>query len=82
MINTYAKFLKNYLAIPTIVGRKTPREKFAGACSTYTIEAMMKDGKALQSGTSHYLAQNFSKPYNIKFKTSENTEEFVYQTSW
>ncbi|AKF41325.1 prolyl-tRNA synthetase [Mycoplasmopsis canis UFG4] len=82
MINTYAKFLKNFLAIPTIVGRKTPREKFAGACSTYTIEAMMKDGKALQSGTSHYLAQNFSKPYEIKFKNKENKEDFVYQTSW
>ncbi|VEU70611.1 proline--tRNA ligase [Mycoplasmopsis glycophila] len=82
MINTYAKFLKNYLAIPTIVGKKTPHEKFAGACSTYTIEAMMKDGKALQSGTSHYFAQNFSKAYNITFKNKNNEEEFVYQTSW
>ncbi|WP_322949732.1 proline--tRNA ligase [Mycoplasmopsis cynos] len=82
MINTYSKFLKNYLAIPTIVGRKTPREKFSGACSTYTIEAMMKDGKALQSGTSHYLAQNFSKPYEIKFKNKDNKDDFVYQTSW
>ncbi|MBN4083736.1 proline--tRNA ligase [Mycoplasma sp. CSL10137] len=82
MISTYAKFLKNYLAIPTIVGKKTPREKFAGACSTYTIEAMMKDGKALQSGTSHYLNQNFSKPYGIKFKNKDNKEEYVYQTSW
>ncbi|RIV16364.1 proline--tRNA ligase [Mycoplasmopsis gallopavonis] len=82
MINTYSKFLKNYLAIPTIVGKKTPHEKFAGACSTYTIEAMMKDGKALQAGTSHYLAQNFSKPYKITFKNKENKEEFVYQTSW
>ncbi|TDV23584.1 prolyl-tRNA synthetase [Mycoplasmopsis mustelae] len=82
MISTYAKFLKNYLAIPTIIGKKTPKEKFAGACSTYTIEAMMKDGKALQAGTSHYLAQNFSKPYKITFKNKNNEQEFVYQTSW
>ncbi|WP_435128954.1 proline--tRNA ligase [Mycoplasma sp. 6243] len=82
MINTYAKFLKNFLAIPTIVGKKTPSEKFAGACSTYTLEAMMKDGKALQAGTSHYLAQNFSKPYEITFKNKENTLDYVYQTSW
>ncbi|WP_027121217.1 proline--tRNA ligase [Mycoplasma leonicaptivi] len=82
MINVYAKFLKNFLAIPTIVGRKTPREKFAGACSTYTVEAMMKDGKALQAGTSHYLAQNFSKPYEITFKNKENKKDYVYQTSW
>ncbi|WP_036451948.1 proline--tRNA ligase [Mycoplasma buteonis] len=82
MISTYAKFLKNYLAIPTIVGKKTPHEKFAGACSTYTIEAMMKDGKALQTGTSHYLAQNFSKAYNISFRNKENQQEYVYQTSW
>ncbi|WP_426461391.1 proline--tRNA ligase [Mycoplasma hafezii] len=82
MISVYAKFLKNYLAIPTIVGKKTPHEKFAGACSTYTIEAMMKDGKALQAGTSHYLAQNFSKPYNITFRNKDNQEEYVYQTSW
>lgn len=82
MIKTYAKFLKEYLAIPTIIGKKTPKEKFAGACSTYTIEAMMKDGKALQSGTSHYLAQNFSKAFGITFKNNQNTEEYVYQTSW
>ncbi|WP_406613801.1 proline--tRNA ligase [Mycoplasma corogypsi] len=82
IISTYSKFLKNYLAIPTVIGKKTPHEKFAGACSTYTIEAMMKDGKALQAGTSHYLAQNFSKPYNITFKNKNNEQEFVYQTSW
>ncbi|UUM19657.1 MULTISPECIES: proline--tRNA ligase [unclassified Mycoplasma] len=82
MIGTYAKFLKNYLAIPVVVGKKTPHEKFAGACSTYTIEAMMKDGKALQAGTSHYLAQNFSKPYQIEFKNKNNQKEFVYGTSW
>ncbi|WP_036463751.1 proline--tRNA ligase [Mycoplasmopsis sturni] len=82
MINTYAKFLKNFLAIPVILGKKTPYEKFAGACSTYTVEAMMKDGKALQAGTSHYLAQNFSKPYKIEFTNKDNKKEFVYQTSW
>lgn len=82
MISTYAKFLKNYLAIPVVVGKKTPHEKFAGACSTYTIEAMMKDGKALQAGTSHYLAQNFSKPYQIEFKNKNNEKEYVYGTSW
>ncbi|WP_396888671.1 proline--tRNA ligase [Mycoplasma sp. HS2188] len=82
MISLYAKFLKNYLAIPVIVGKKTPKEKFAGACSTYTVEAMMKDGRALQSGTSHYLAQNFSKPFEIIFKDDNNNKDYAYQTSW
>lgn len=82
MINIYAKFCKKYLAIPVVVGRKTPVEKFAGAVSTYTIEAMMKDGKALQSGTSHYLGQNFAKAFNVQFTNKENKKEFVYQTSW
>ncbi|WP_027120714.1 proline--tRNA ligase [Mycoplasmopsis lipofaciens] len=82
MISLYSKFAKNYLAIPTIVGKKTPKEKFAGACSTYTMEAMMKDGRALQAGTSHYLAQNFSKQFNIQFKNLKNEQEYVYQTSW
>ncbi len=82
MIGVYAKFLKKYLAIPVIVGKKTHKEKFAGAVSTYTIEAMMKDGKALQSGTSHYLGQNFAKSMNIKFQTKENKQEYGYQTSW
>ncbi|WP_406616994.1 proline--tRNA ligase [Mycoplasmopsis adleri] len=82
MIATYARFLKNYLAIPTIIGKKTPYEKFAGACSTYTIEAMMKDGRALQAGTSHYLAQNFSKTYEITFVNENNQKDYVYQTSW
>lgn len=82
ILSIYEKFLKDYLAIPSIVGKKTPREKFAGACTTYTVEVMLKDGKALQSATSHYLAQNFSKPYDIKFKNKNNEFEFVYQTSW
>lgn len=82
MIKLYAKFLKNYLSIPVIIGKKTPKEKFAGAISTYTIEAMMKDGKALQSGTSHYFGQNFAKAFDIKFTNEENKKEFAYQTSW
>lgn len=82
MINVYAKFLKKYLAIPVVVGRKTANEKFAGAVTTYTIEAMMKDGKALQAGTSHYLGQNFAKAFNVQFKTKDNKQELAYQTSW
>ncbi|WGI36823.1 proline--tRNA ligase [Mesomycoplasma lagogenitalium] len=82
MIKLYEKFLRKYLAIPTIMGKKTPKEKFAGACSTYTVEAMMKDGKALQSATSHYLAQNFSRAFKIAFKNKNNEDEFAYQTSW
>lgn len=78
----YEKFIKDYLAIPSMVGKKTPREKFAGACTTYTVEVMTKNGRALQSATSHYLAQNFSKPYDIKFKNNENITDYVYQTSW
>ena len=82
MIEIYASFLEKYLAIPTIMGKKTLRETFAGAVSTYTIEAMMKDGKALQSGTSHYLGQKFAKVMDITFKNVNNLKEFVYQTSW
>lgn len=82
MIKVYAKFLKDFLAIPVIIGKKTPKEKFAGAVSTYTIEAMMKDGKALQAGTSHYLGQNFAKAFNIEFTNKENKKELAYQTSW
>ena len=82
MIKTYESFVKEYLALPVIVGLKTESEKFAGAVATYTIEAMMKDGKALQSATSHYLGQNFSKIYGIDFKNNSNQFEHVYQTSW
>ncbi|WP_394343188.1 proline--tRNA ligase [Mycoplasma marinum] len=82
MIKEYAKFLEKFLAIPTIVGKKTPKEKFAGAVTTYTIEAMMKDGKALQSGTSHYLGQNFAKAFNVSFQNKDNKQELAYQTSW
>ncbi len=82
MIKVYSKFLRDYLAIPTLMGKKTPLERFAGAKTTYTIEALMKDGKALQSGTSHYLGQNFSHAFNIKFQNQDNKLEFAYQTSW
>lgn len=82
MIRIYYKFLKNYLAIPTIMGKKTSREKFAGAKITFTIEAMTKDGKALQSGTSHYLGQEFSKAFNILFNNANNEHELGYQSSW
>ncbi|WP_215744000.1 proline--tRNA ligase [Mesomycoplasma hyorhinis] len=82
MIGIYKDFIENYLAIPVIIGNKTERERFAGAEQTYTVEAMMKDGKALQSGTSHYLAQNFSKSFDIVFKNDKNEFENPYQTSW
>lgn len=82
MLEIYRVFLRDYLAIPVITGVKTEMEKFSGAISTFTVEAMMKDGKALQSGTSHFLGQNFSKIFNIAYKSKENKPEFVYQTSW
>ena len=82
MLGVYKKFFEEYLAIPAITGRKTDKEKFAGAEYTYTIEALMYNGVALQSGTSHYFGQKFSKAYGIKFLNRENKEEYVYQTSW
>ncbi|AAT27630.1 proline--tRNA ligase [[Mycoplasma] mobile] len=82
MIQIYANFFEEFLAIPVIIGQKTESEKFAGAHTTYTIEAMMKDGRALQSGTSHYLGQNFAKAFDISFKDKDNSKSFVYQTSW
>ena len=82
MLNVYKTFFEEYLAIPVLTGRKTEKEKFAGAEYTLTIEALMYNGVALQSGTSHYFGQKFSKAYNIKFMNRENKEEFVYQTSW
>ena len=72
MIRLYRDFVQNYLALPVIIGQKTEQEKFAGAITTLTIEAMMKDGKALQSATSHYLGQNFSQIYKIDFKDKTN----------
>lgn len=80
-IHLYEKFLKEILCIPVIVGEKTEYERFAGASNTYTIEALMKDGQALQSGTSHFLGQNFSKNFDIKYQTKNNNFDYVYQTS-
>ena len=82
MLNVYKKFFEEYLAIPVITGRKTEKEKFAGAEYTYTVEALMYNGVALQSGTSHYFGQKFSKAYDITFSNRENKPEYVYQTSW
>jgi len=82
MLGVYEEFMKNVLAIPVITGRKSENEKFAGAGATYTMEAMMLDGKSLQAGTSHYLSQNFSKAFDIKFLDKDGTLKHPYQTSW
>jgi len=82
MLDIYADVIENLLAIPVLKGQKTEKEKFAGAESTYTVECLMHDGRALQSGTSHYFGQNFSKPFDIKFQNREGKEEYAYQTSW
>ncbi|MBQ5959673.1 MAG: proline--tRNA ligase [Firmicutes bacterium] len=82
MLNVYADFCEKYLAIPLIKGRKTDKEKFAGAEATYTIEAMMHDGKALQSGTSHNFGDKFARAYDIQFTDSNNQLAYAFQTSW
>ncbi|MGE4603119.1 MAG: proline--tRNA ligase [Planctomycetota bacterium] len=82
MLGVYAQFAEEYMAIPVIQGVKTEREKFAGAVKTYSIEAMMGDGKALQAGTSHDLGQNFAKAFDVKYQSAEGTEEYVWATSW
>ena len=82
MLNVYKKFFVDYLAIPVITGKKTEKEKFAGAESTYTIEALMYNGVALQSATSHYFGQKFAKAYDIKFLSRDEKWEYAYQTSW
>ena len=82
MINLYAKFAENYMAMPVIIGVKSANERFAGALNTYTIEAMMQDGKALQSGTSHNLGQNFAKAFDVTFVNKENKPEYVWANSW
>ena len=82
MMDVYKWFHNEILAIPSITGRKTEKEKFAGAVATYTVETLMHDGRALQAGTSHYFGQKFSKAYDVKFTNKDNKEEFVYQTSW
>ena len=81
-LNTYADFCENYLMIPVVKGKKTDKEKFAGAEATYTIEAMMHDGKALQSGTSHYFGDGFSRAFNVQFTGRDNTLQYPHQTSW
>ena len=82
MLNVYADFCEEVLAIPVIKGRKTDKEKFAGAEATYTIESLMHDGKALQSGTSHNFGDGFAKAFNIQFTDKDNTLKYVHQTSW
>ncbi|CAC9975611.1 proline--tRNA ligase [Flavobacterium panici] len=82
MMNVYADFAENFMAIPVIKGFKTETERFAGADETYCIEALMQDGKALQAGTSHFLGQNFAKAFDVKFANSEGKQEYVWGTSW
>jgi prolyl-tRNA synthetase len=82
MLNVYADFAENYLAVPVIKGVKSANERFAGALNTYTIEAMMQDGKALQCGTSHFLGQNFAKSFDVQFIDKENKLDYVWATSW
>ncbi|MCR5685801.1 MAG: proline--tRNA ligase [Lachnospiraceae bacterium] len=82
MLNLYAEFCEKYLAIPVVKGRKTDKEKFAGAEATYTIEALMHDGKALQSGTSHNFGDGFARAFNIQYTDKDNTLQYVHQTSW
>lgn len=82
MIEVYADFAENYMAMPVIKGVKTESERFAGALDTFCIEAMMQDGKALQAGTSHFLGQNFAKVFDVKFSDNNNKQEYVWGTSW
>ncbi len=82
MLDVYAEFAENILAIPVIKGVKTINERFAGAVDTYCIEALMQDGKALQAGTSHFLGQNFAKAFDVKFTNKEGKQDFVWATSW
>ena len=82
MLNVYAHFAEEYLAMPVVKGKKTEKERFAGAEATYTIEALMHDGKALQSGTSHYFGDGFARAFDIQFTDRENKLQYPYQTSW
>jgi len=82
MINVYAEFAEKYMGMPVIQGLKSANERFAGALETYTIEALMQDGKALQSGTSHFLGQNFAKAFDVKFTNNQGKEDFVWASSW
>lgn len=82
MLDVYATFAEDFMALPVIRGVKTPSERFAGAEDTYCIEALMQDGKALQAGTSHFLGQNFAKAFDVKFLNKQNQQEYVWATSW
>ncbi len=82
MLNVYADFAENWMAIPVIKGTKSPAERFAGALETYAIESLMQDGKALQAGTSHFLGENFAKAFDVKFLNRENQLDYVWATSW
>ena len=82
MLEVYATFVEEFMALPVVRGVKTPNERFAGAEDTYCIEALMQDGKALQAGTSHFLGQNFAKAFDVKFLSKENKQEYVWATSW
>lgn len=82
MLNVYADFAENFMAVPVVKGVKSANERFAGAIDTYTIEAMMQDGKALQSGTSHFLGQNFAKAFDVTFVNKDNKPEYVWASSW
>jgi prolyl-tRNA synthetase len=82
MLDVYADFVENWMALPVIKGIKTPNERFAGADETYCIEALMQDGKALQAGTSHFLGQNFAKAFDVKFSDNHNKLDYVWATSW
>lgn len=82
MLGVYERFAREFMAVPVVTGVKSANERFAGAVDTYTIEALMQDGKALQSGTSHFLGQNFAKAFDVTFATKEGAQEYVWATSW
>lgn len=82
MVEVYADFARNVMALPVIVGHKSPNERFAGALDTQTIEAMMQDGKALQAGTSHFLGQNFAKSFDVQYTSKDGSQQYVWATSW
>ena len=82
MQDVYAAFAEQYMAMPVVKGVKTESERFAGALDTYTIEALMQDGKALQAGTSHFLGQNFAEAFDVKFTNKQGKQEYVWATSW
>ena len=82
MIHVYQKFAEEWMSLPVVVGHKSPNERFAGAEDTLTIEALMQDGKALQSGTAHFLGQNFAKAFDVQYVNKEGKLEYVWATSW